>query len=119
MPNELSTHLRKVVVCGTLLAASLCGGCSVNSQATVEEIQFVSQTVEIACGECQFKMPGSGCDLAIRLDGKAYFVDGSSIDDHGDAHAKDGLYNAIKKAIVSGSIRDGRFAAKNIKLIDE
>ena len=33
-------------------------------------------------------MPGNGCDLAVRIDGQVYYVDGSSIDDHGDAHAK-------------------------------
>ena len=32
-----------------------------------------------------------GCDLAIRIDGKSYFVEGTKIDDHGDAHANDGF----------------------------
>jgi hypothetical protein len=30
-------------------------------------------------------MEGHGCELAVRIDGKSYFVDGSSIDSHGDA----------------------------------
>jgi hypothetical protein len=38
-----------------------------------------------------FGMEGHGCELAVRIDGKSYFVDGSSIDSHGDAHAKDGF----------------------------
>ena len=49
------------------------------------------QVVEAACGQCQFKMKGKSCDLAVRIDGKSYFVDGTKIDDHGDAHAKDGF----------------------------
>jgi hypothetical protein len=49
--------------------------------------------VEAACGECRFGLPGSGCDLAVRIDGVAYFVDGTGIDDHGDAHAQDGFCN--------------------------
>jgi hypothetical protein len=36
-------------------------------------------------------MEGKACDLAVRIDGKAYFVDGTSIDSHGDAHAADGF----------------------------
>ena len=62
-------------------------------------------------------MEGSGCDLAIRIDGKSYYVDGSSIDDHGDAHADDGLCNQIRKAKVTGEIKDGRFLAESIQVL--
>jgi hypothetical protein len=31
------------------------------------------QVVETACGECQFKLAGKGCDLAVRIDGKGLF----------------------------------------------
>jgi hypothetical protein len=41
--------------------------------------------VEASCGQCQFGMKGYACDLAVRIDGKPYFVDGTSIDSHGDA----------------------------------
>ena len=70
-----------------------------------------SRIVEAACGECQFAMPGTGCDLAVRIDGEDYFVDGTGIDDHGDAHADEGLCNAVRKARVSGDMREGRFVA--------
>jgi hypothetical protein len=40
-------------------------------------------------------MEGHGCELAVRIDGKSYFVDGSSIS-HGDAHASDGFAAAIR-----------------------
>ena len=79
----------------------------------------VSQTeVDASCGQCQLGMPGNGCDLAIRLKGKVYYVDGSSIDDHGDAHADDGLCNCVRKAIVSGKVVDERFVASDMKLVD-
>ena len=68
--------------------------------------------VEAACGECQFGLPGSGCDLAVRIDGVAYFVDGTSIDDHGDAHAQDGFCNAIRFADVEPDRADGHAMAK-------
>ena len=73
--------------------------------------------VEASCGECQFHMAGKGCDLAIRIDGKSYFVDGTSIDDHGDAHGKDGFCKAIRKAKVQGEIVNNRFRATYFKLI--
>ena len=116
----LSPRFRSaLVVCGMVLTAAVLGGCSPSSPAAVKEVELVDRTVEIACGQCQFKLPGSGCDLAIRVDGKAYFADGSNIDDHGDAHAADGLCNAIRKAKVTGTIRHGRFQAKQIELIND
>lgn len=73
--------------------------------------------VEASCGECQFGLKGKDCDLAVRIDGKAYFVDGTSIDDHGDAHAADGFCEAIRKAEVQGEIVNDRFKATHFKLL--
>lgn len=75
--------------------------------------------VEAACGQCQFKKPGTGCDLAIRINGESYFVDGTGIDSHGDAHAKDGFCNSIRKAEVQGEIVNDRFKATYFKLISD
>src|SRR6185369_17611400 len=77
------------------------------------------QVVETACGECQFKLTGKGCDLAVRIDGKAYFVDGTDIDSHGDAHAKDGFCNAVRKAEVQGEVANNRFKVTYFKLLKE
>ena len=78
-----------------------------------------TDTVETACGECRLGLPGKSCDLAVRINGKAYFVDGTSIDEHGNAHAKDGFCNAIRKATVQGEIVDNRFKVTYFKLIDK
>lgn len=75
------------------------------------------QIVETACGECQFKLDGKGCDLAVRINGKSYFVDGTDIDSHGDAHAKDGFCNAIRKAEVQGEVVNDRFKVTYFKLL--
>ena len=75
--------------------------------------------VDAACGQCQFGLAGKSCDLAVRINGNAYFVDGTNIDDHGDAHAKDGFCNLIRKAKVAGEVRNGRFQATYFKLISE
>ena len=77
------------------------------------------QVVETACGECQFKLEGKGCDLAVRIDGKAFFVDGTDIDSHGDAHAKDGFCNAVRKAEVQGLVVNNRFKVTYFKLLKE
>ena len=59
---------------------------------------------------------GNGCDLAIRIDGRAYPVDGASIDDFGDAHAADGMCNMIRTADVVGRVEGDRFVAESIVL---
>ena len=76
------------------------------------------QIVEAACGQCQFNMTEiSGCDLAVRMNGKSYFVDNTNIDDHGDAHADDGFCNTVRTAQVKGKIVEGRFKVELFKLI--
>ena len=57
-----------------------------------------------------------GCKLAVEIDGQRYLVQGSDIDDHGDAHASDGLCNAARRATVKGKISGDRFVADVIRL---
>jgi len=59
----------------------------------------------------------SGCDLAIRMNGKSYFVDNTNIDDHGDAHADDGFCSTVRAARVKGKIVEGRFNVELFELI--
>ena len=78
----------------------------------------VNQVVEAACGQCQFEMTEkSGCDLAVRIDGKSYFVDGTNIHEHGDAHADDGFCEVIRNANVKGEIIEGRVKSESFILI--
>ena len=76
------------------------------------------QVVDAACGQCKFGLAGKSCDLAVRINGKAYFVDGSSIDDHGDAHAKDGFCEAIRQARVQGELVNDRFKVTYMELVN-
>ncbi len=83
---------------------------------TQKETQ-AAQVLEASCGVCQFGMKGEDCALAVKLDGKPYFVDGTSIDDHGDAHDKAGFCNAIREAEVEGQLQNGRFKVTKFKLL--
>ncbi len=75
------------------------------------------QLVEVSCGKCKLGLPGKSCDLAVRINDKAYYVDGADIDNYGDAHAHDGMCNAIRKAEVQGELVDNRFKITYIKLL--
>jgi hypothetical protein len=76
------------------------------------------QVVEASCGQCNFDMKSQkGCDLAVKIDGKSYFVDGVKLDDHGDAHAHDGFCSTVRKAEVSGEIVGDRYKASSFKLL--
>ncbi len=92
-------------------------GCQQYLTGVQPEQRHQALLVEAACGQCQFGLPGTSCDLAVRIDVKAYYVDGIGIDDHGDAHADDGFCNAVRQARVQGSIENGRFVATSFELL--
>ncbi len=102
--------MKKIILLSILLLA-----CSKEKAKAALNIQ----QVEASCGQCQFALKGSGCDLAVRINGKAYFVSGTNIDDHGDAHAPDGFCEAIRKADVIGDTLNGKFHVTYFKLISE
>jgi len=77
------------------------------------------QVAEVSCGECKFHLEGKSCDLAVRINGKAYFIDGANIDSFGDAHASDGFCKAIRKAEVQGEVLKNRFKVTYIKLLPQ
>ncbi len=89
-----------------------------NTESPKGNNMSINQVVEAACGQCQFGITGkAGCDLAVRIDGESYFVDGTTIHDHGDAHADDGFCETIRQVEVKGEIIDGRFKAESFTLI--
>src|SRR5689334_3060614 len=76
-----------------------------------------TRIVEASCGECKFGMSGKGCQLAVRFDNKSYYVEGTSINDHGDAHAADGFCSAVRQARVSGKVVNDKFVATSFRLL--
>jgi len=89
----------------------------ISNNAPSPDPQKSVQIVEASCGQCNFNMEGDGCQLAVRINGKSYWVDGTSIDQHGDAHGKRGLCNTIRKAEVQGIVTNGRYMASYFKLL--
>ncbi len=87
------------------------------SKKLVFNSQLPSYEVEASCGTCMFKMKGKGCVLAVKFQGKNYFVNGTDIEDHGDAHDKEGFCNAIRKAKVQGSVVSDKFLVTYFELI--
>ncbi len=102
--------MKKILTLLFVLSSSL-----ILAQAKKENSKI--QIVEASCGQCQFKMEGKSCDLAVRIDGKSYFVEGTNIDSHGDAHADDGFCASIRKAEVIGEIKDNKFVVTRFKLL--
>lgn len=100
--------MKKIIILSLLILAS----CSNKNE--------IKQIAEISCGQCQLGLDSEdGCSLAVRIDDKAFFVDGFGIDDFGDAHdEKIGFCNAIRKAEIAGVIENERFKATSIKIIE-
>ena len=100
------------------VAFFLIGMASMNAQEKKTEQK--TQVVEASCGQCQFGMKDKpGCDLAVRIDGKSYFVEGTDINKHGDAHAHDGFCSAIRQAEVVGEVKDNKFVVSHFKLLPQ
>jgi len=101
----MTTRIFVTATTTLLLVTAL--GCSKDAQessTTSTTPAANEQRVEAACGQCKFGLEGTGCDLAVRFDGAAWYVDGSGIDDHGDAHGEDGMCNVVREAIVIGQV---------------
>ena len=97
-----------------ILVVLLMFSVSVFAQKKVENL-----TVDAACGMCQFKIKSDkGCAMAVKIDGKIYHVEGLDKKTYGDAHAADGYCKIMKKAIVSGEVKKGKFYATSFKYVD-
>src|SRR5690606_21565232 len=87
------------------------------SAAVSAQEQEKPQVVESSCRQCNFDMKGGGCTLAVRIEGKPYFVEGTDIHKHGDAHAADGFCSVARKAEVTAEVVDNKFMATSFKLL--
>lgn len=114
---QLAFMKRGLIFISIISLGYICVAQKTDDKISIPDPNKKIQVVEAACGQCQFKLAGKGCDLAVRIEGRAYFVDGTDIDSHGDAHAKDGFCNAVRKAGVQGQVLSDRFQVTYFKLV--
>ncbi len=90
------------------------------STVSCVEKNEITQVMEVSCGQCNFEMAiPKGCDLAVKIDGIAYYVDGFSIDDFGDAHdEKTGFCEVIRKGKATGKIVNNRFEMESLEFME-
>ncbi len=106
----------KFLLCLSTIAILALSGCVSGDSSRTEK--SASKIVDAGCGQCLLGLKGKkGCDLAVRLDGKSYFVDGFTMKQLGNAHADDGMCNTLRKAKVSGEVVDNRFQARSFDLL--
>ena len=117
--------MRTGFLIASLVVAVLSPGCKPaqesstkpDSKSALQKVAGGERTIEAGCAKCIYKMKGvSDCKLAVRIDNKPYLVTGSEIDDHGDAHAPDGLCQVARAAVALGGIEGDRFVAKKFRL---
>lgn len=77
-----------------------------------------NQFVDAACAMCQFKVKGQqGCAMAVKLNGKIYNVEGIDRKEFGPMHSDDGYCKVVRKAQVSGTVKNGKFYATDFKYV--
>lgn len=87
------------------------------AQAAARGGAAVDRVVEAGCATCVYGMVDMvGCQLAVQIDGRVYAVRGSHIDDHGDAHAPNGLCRTTRTARVQGQIEGESFVASRFEV---
>jgi NADH dehydrogenase [ubiquinone] 1 alpha subcomplex assembly factor 1 len=77
-----------------------------------------TEFAEAGCARCVCRMEGAtDCRLAVEIYGRCYLVVGSTLEDHGDARAADGLCSTARRASVRGEISGARFLAERFALL--
>ncbi|MFQ5490831.1 MAG: DUF6370 family protein [Phycisphaerae bacterium] len=114
----------RVLMAGLVTLAVMVGGCAENradrAVTHADDPGGLTLHGQAGCATCIFDMKGvTGCKLAVKFDDRAYLVVGSAIDDHGDAHADDGLCNAARPAEFEGTVVGDKFVATRFTLVPE
>ena len=77
----------------------------------------VNLIVDASCASCQFNKSDDECFLAVEINAEMYYVDGTTINDHGDTHGRDGFCNVIRKAHVEGGVDGNKFLLEKFSLL--
>ena len=112
-------------LCGVLLCFALAPSltaCSTSAAASARAAHpprdVAAETLTVACGRCVFGMDVEGCPWAAKVDGQFFLVKGAvPSDDQHDAHAKDGMCNVPRKAVVRGRLENGVLTVTEMRLL--
>ena len=83
----------------------------------VPEDGNIEGIVITSCGTCKLGVKGGGCSLSVKIGERVYPVEGTSIHDHGDAHANDGFCSAVRVAWVKGEMKENVFHSESFVLV--
>ncbi len=110
--------IKIIIFCG-LLFFSLSTQAQISENSKGEQDSLTkTMIVDASCGQCQFGMDGSGCELAVKIKGKSYLVEGvPAMNSYGNPHGEDGMCNVVRKAEVAGSVKGKKFVATSFKLL--
>ena len=108
--------MKKLII---LVLTSLFSTASFSQNKMVLDTTKKLYQLQAACGTCKFKLKGDDCALAVMYKDYPYFVEGTGIDDHGDAHSKNGFCNAVRMAEVQGELVGNKFVVTYFKLVEE
>ena len=88
------------------------------SVAVFAQQKLSDKVVETGCGMCIFKQPEyKSCKMAVKIGSKFYQLEGVKQKDLGDAHADMGYCKAMRKARVSGTVKNGKFYATKFEYL--
>lgn len=79
-----------------------------------------NKVLDAGCAMCMFKEKSAkGCAMAVKIDGKVYNVEGINKKKFGEMHSDDGYCKVMKKAVVSGTVKNGKFYATHFKYVED
>lgn len=104
-----------IAILGLLTALTGCGQKA--ESPTISIPPEAPRIVDAGCGRCLFgRKEDKKCNLAIKVDGKSYFVDGFHIKQFGNPDLDGGMCKRVHKAKVAGEVANSRFVASAFEL---
>ncbi len=125
VPNAPPLDLKRIRSLGLTISDKQAGpfALQVDWIGALKELHDLSSedgSATAACARCVLGMEGvPDCRLAVQMGNRRYLVQGSGIDDHGDAHAKEGLCNVARRAVVRGAVAGDRIVIDEMRILPQ
>lgn len=109
--------MKKLIILFLAVGLFSCGSTTEYKADTIATKDLNEAVVEATCGQCNWEMGNEGCEPAVKIDGKRYWVEGIDMMDLGDPHDEGGMCLMVRKAKVSGRLENGIFTASAFELL--